>query len=96
MFENAAMHDRQPEHVERWQTVLNQHWPTSPVSIKDRDRSIPVRARIVWARDGEEYRDGVATRWDADHVYVEIVDARLRSSGCWLKPSDVYRRSPAG
>jgi hypothetical protein len=38
--------------------------------------------------------DGVATRWDADHVYVEVRDQRLQGNGVWVKPQDVYRRSP--
>ncbi len=96
MFDSVYVAERtQPEHVLRWQTVVNEHWPPAPVSIKDRDRAIPVRARIVWERDGEEYRDGLAKRWDGEHVYVEIIDVRLRSNGVWLKPGDVYRRSPA-
>lgn len=85
----------QPEHVLKWQAVVNEHWPPSPIQLKDRDRAIPVRARIVWERDGEQYLDGLAKRWDAEHVYVEIVDVRLRTNGAWLKPSDVYRRTPA-
>lgn len=85
---------KQPEHVARWQEVLNHHWPARPTEIKDRDCSIPVRARLVWEHDGEEFRDGLAKRWDEGHVYVEIVDVRLSTNGVWLKPGDVYRRAP--
>jgi hypothetical protein len=43
--------------------------------------------RIVWDRDGEEYVEGIATPVDADQVYVEVGDNRLKSipsgSGKW-------------
>lgn len=61
--------------------VLNEHWPARPASIKERARSIPVRARIVWTECGEEWLDGDAKRWDADHAYVEIVDQPLSTNG---------------
>lgn len=83
----------QPPHVQRWQSVLNEHWPTQPLQFKDRPPGIAVRARVQWERDGEEYLFGVATRWDTDHVYVQIRDTtgRLAGQGVWLKPADVYR-----
>lgn len=94
MFASGWVSDReQPEHVRRWQDVLNFHWPVEPSGYKYRDDPILVRARLVCARDGEQYCDGKATRWDTNHVYVEIPDARLRGNGVWLKPADVYRRS---
>lgn len=37
----------------------------------------------------------MARRCDADHVSVEILDEKqLHANGVWLKPHDVYRRSP--
>lgn len=69
------------------------HWPAVPGGFSERD-PIPVTVRIVWARDGEEYLQGQATRWDAEHVYVRISDDRCQSNGVWLKPIDVYRRLP--
>lgn len=88
------MEPHQPPHVLVWQDVLNAHWPAQPAEFSSSEAAIPVRVRIVWARDGEEYTEGLATRWDADHVYVEVKDKRLRGNGVWVKPSDVYRRSP--
>jgi hypothetical protein len=85
----------QPAHVQKRRKVLNEHWPASPTLLRTRDRSIPVRVRVVWEEYGEEFIDGSAMRWDADHVYVEIIDGRLATNGVWVKPSDVYRRSPA-
>jgi len=44
--------------------------------------AIPVTARVVWERDGEEWVDGLALRWDSDHVYVEIpYEVRLATNG---------------
>ena len=48
----------------------------------------------MWDCDGEEYVEGAATRWDADHVYVKVIGKRLQGNGVWVKPCDVYRRSP--
>lgn len=99
MFDNAAVErtppPTQPEHVRAWRTVLNMHWPPQPTSFTTRSPGIPVRVRIVWEHDGEQSVDGTATRWDADHVYVQLQDtARLQGNGVWVKPADVYRASP--
>jgi hypothetical protein len=84
----------QPAHVLALRAVLNMHWPPKPAEFRHRENGITVRVRIVWDRDGEEYVEGVATRWDTDHVYVEIRDKRLQGKGVWVKPCDVYRASP--
>jgi hypothetical protein len=88
------MERHQPTHVLAWREVLNMHWPPRPSEFERRRPGIAVRVRIVWDQDGEEYVDGVATRWDVDHVYVEVGDQRLQGNGVWVKPDDVYRRSP--
>ena len=48
--------------------------------------------RIVWQRDGEEWINGVARRWDSEHVWVEFGDMRNVTSGAWVRPVDVRRR----
>lgn len=73
-----------------WQTVVNRH-PYSGDFPPER-RGIPVRVRIVWERDGEEWLNGRATRWTDDSVFVEFFDVRLVALGEWLAPSDVRRR----
>lgn len=85
---------QKPPHLLREQEILNYHWPRQPRSFRNHEPGIPVRARLFWQRDGEEFVDGVARRWDAHHVYVELKDTRSRGNGVWLKPQDVYRRSP--
>jgi hypothetical protein len=84
----------QPPHVLQQQEVLNHHWPAHPRGLRTHEPGVPVRARIIWKRDGEEYIDGVARRWDDAHVYVEVKDVRSAVNGVWLKPQDVYRRQP--
>lgn len=53
---------------------------------------IPVRARLVWEGDGEEWAEGNARRLDADDpaIYVELDDRRSRTVGVWLHPDDVW------
>ena len=89
------MTQRPVKHIPEWCDVLNKHWPPRPAEFRNRDRGIEVRVRIVWDGNGEEYVEGLATRWDADHVYVEVRDTRLEGNGVWVKPCDVYRRSPS-
>lgn len=64
------------------------------MTYRRRDDPLPVRARVIWDEFGEEFVEGQAVRWDSTHVYVEIDDRRLTTNGVWLKPSDVYRRTP--
>lgn len=54
----------------------------------------PVIVRVVWEEYGEEFIEGLAKRWDAGHVYVEIKDVRNITNGVWVKPCDVYRSAP--
>lgn len=57
----------------------------------DRTR-LPVRARLVWELDGEEWVDAQALRLDpiGPAVFVEFGDARCRFTGVWLHPDDVW------
>lgn len=56
----------------------------------DRNR-VPVRARIVWERDGEQWVTGHALRLDTDGnaIFVEFLDRRKWFTGAWLAPEDV-------
>lgn len=57
---------------------------------RNRER-IPVRARLVWEHDGEEWVTGHALRLDANDgaIFVEFADPRHRFTGAWLRPDDV-------
>jgi hypothetical protein len=84
---------RNHPHVTKWQQVLNEHWPAKPRQYKTHEQGIRVSVRVVWERDGEEWLPGTATRWDAQHVYVElhVTHGRLQAQGVWVKPADVRR-----
>ena len=52
----------------------------------------PVRARLVWERDGEQWLDTVAVAWTRELVLVDVVDPRVQVHGQWLAVEDVERR----
>ncbi len=82
-----------PPNTSRWQRALNEACPANARHIGDAPGPVPVRARVVWERDGEEWVDGTAIRWDRSHVLVQINDrARCPTIGFWLRPQDVRRR----
>jgi hypothetical protein len=87
--------DDHPAAVRDWQIITNDVMPDNPRAYRTHHPGIEVTARIVWEDDGEEYMPGVATRWDAEHVYVALwrnSDKRLMTQGAWLRPADVRRR----
>ncbi|UZD63023.1 hypothetical protein [Brevibacterium sp. JSBI002] len=52
---------------------------------------VPVRARVVFERDGEVWLDGTATRLGFDGaIFVESKDRRCQAIGVWLKPDGVW------
>lgn len=63
---------------------------------RDAPVPVPVRARIVWQRDGEEQVQTVARAWTSRLVLVELSDARSTFRGVWLDPGDVERLTPSG
>jgi hypothetical protein len=76
----------------RWQRILNESFPRDARDIPAQRDPIPVRVRVVWKRDGEEWVDGEATRWTERVVFVEFRDRRLSTIGVWVRPNDVRRR----
>lgn len=83
-------HRAPPPHWPAWQRVLNDSWPSRPRDVVLRD-PIPVRVRVVWARDGETVVDGRAVGWIGRHVRVELDDPRLGPLATWVDASDVHR-----
>ncbi|MBD0293512.1 MAG: hypothetical protein ICV70_08065 [Jiangellaceae bacterium] len=53
---------------------------------------VPVVARILWDRDGEERIDTVALGWSGREVYVQMLDRRYQFTAVWLDAADVRRR----
>lgn len=71
-----------------WQKILNEE--DARPSFRDRPPA-PVRARVVWERDGEEWVDGTAERLGFDGaIYVRLHDRRCSTLGAWLRPDDVW------
>lgn len=73
----------------RWQRILNAQ--AIPPSWQQRDCWVPVLARIVWERDGDEVVETNAFAWVPRLVLVELRDARYRFCGVWLERADVRR-----
>lgn len=75
----------------RWQKVLN----SLPARARPDRKKIPVRARVVWERDGEEWLDGNALRLDPGiAIFVELSgQPRCKFTGVWLDPKDVWWES---
>ncbi len=52
---------------------------------------VPVRAHVMFERDGEVWLDGTAPRLGFDGaIFVEIKDRRVQAIGAWLPPDDVW------
>lgn len=96
------MHDRIGEpgkHSDRKSWDANrQHWQEVrnarpiPPRKSQHDCLIPVTARIVWERDGEERIETTAEAWAGRDVFVMIDDRRWRLGGVWVDAADVRRR----
>lgn len=54
---------------------------------------IPVRLRVVWEKDGQEFLDTVALGWTRRIVRVQVYDVRSRIVARWFAPEDVRRRA---
>lgn len=82
----------------QWQRILNAHEVPERLSQHDLAIAVPVRARVVWERDGEETLAGVVVatsrvRGQAPLVLVHWTGTELRSMilGAWLAEDDVER-----
>jgi hypothetical protein len=53
---------------------------------------VPIRARIPWDRDGEEWIETVALGWTGQEVYLRMSDPRYQFRAVWLDAADVRRR----
>jgi len=58
---------------------IHEHWPlrdakgnAHAVGIPDQPNPIPVRVRVVWDGDGEEWIDVVARRWTPTSVQLPL------------------------
>lgn len=82
--------------TEDWGTATWRYHQAALNAARPRDEfeAMPpfrVRARIVWAEDGADGCEGMATRRGADGaIFVEIKDRRSQAIGQWLHPDDVW------
>lgn len=76
-----------------WQGALNEQWPPNPRGFIDQPDPVYCWALVEWERDGVEWVEGRAIRWDQHHVLVSIGDHRCSTIGFWLRPGDVRRRN---
>lgn len=79
-----------------WQKVLNAHPVPERKDQRDLPVAVPVRARVVWERDGEETKQGrvVAASRVRGHVALVLVhwtgtETRSATLGAWLAENDV-------
>lgn len=73
---------------------LRNRWavPKSYTQVGYPPGPIPVRVRLHWYLDGEEWRDGHATAWTTRLVLVQVADQRLGANAIWVEAHDVKRR----
>ncbi|GAB3838190.1 hypothetical protein [Kribbella italica] len=90
---NADAFERMAPMHNKWQTALNESWPPNARDIPEQ-AGRPVRARVVWSVDGEEWIDGRATKWVPGHVFVAIGDRRCNPVGFWLPGADAHEKPP--
>lgn len=76
-----------------WQKIFN---ALPARDLPDRP-AVPVRVRVVFAEDGEQWLNGEATRLDPGAaIYVRIRDRRVMTLGVWLHPDDVWWEAKLG
>lgn len=76
-----------------WRQIHNARDVPPMSAQRDAPLPIPVRARLVWEREGEELVNTLALGWTPTLVRVEIRDDRWRIHAAWLAAQDVARRS---
>lgn len=82
-----------PEQMERHQRILNERPIPSMRLQRIPSVPIPITARVVWERDGEEQRATLARGWTRRLVLVALDrEHRWPTLAVWLTPADVRRR----
>jgi hypothetical protein len=72
------------------QVALNRFTPPTG-KLPMRPNPFPVRVRIEWSGDGEQWQNGDAIAWNASHVHVRLSDPEVYGVYVWLHPQDVQR-----
>ena len=76
------------------QRILNAHEVPPRSAQVDLHPYVPVRARIVWEKDGVEYKDTTAYAYSVRLVLVHTNDKRNHGTGVWLDVEDAPKLGP--
>lgn len=76
------------------QRILNAHEVPPRNQQVDLYPEVPVRARIVWEKDGVEHINTTACAYSGRLVLVHTYDRRSRTTGVWLDVKDAPKSSP--
>jgi hypothetical protein len=93
LFDNAWVAAFMPAQQHGWspgQVIVNDTGAKEPRHRLE--PPVPITARILWDRDGEEWIETVALGWTGREVYLRMSDPRYRLRAVWLDASDVRRR----
>ena len=75
-----------------WQAITNEREVPPRRLQRELPAPIPVRVRLVWARDGVEFVDTVALGWAGQLVRVQVHDRRSRAAAARVHFEHVQRR----
>lgn len=76
------------------QRILNAHEVPPHSAQVDLHPCVPVRARIVWEKDGVEYMETTAYAYSGRLILVHTNDRRNHGTGVWLSVEDALRLGP--
>ena len=77
---------------EHWQAITNAREVPERHLQHELAAPIPVRVRLIWAKDGVEFIDTLAVGWAGQLVHVQVRDVRLRARYVWVHVEHVQRR----
>jgi hypothetical protein len=91
LFDNRGVAAFMPAEQHGWspgQVIVNSTGAKEPRRRLE-PPPVPIRVRILWDRDGEEWIETVALGWTGREVHVRMSDPRYRLRAVWLDAADV-------
>ena len=77
---------------DRWQAITNSRAVPERRLQRELTTPVPVRVRLIWAKDGVEFIDTIALGWAGQVVRVQLHDPRSRAAFVWVHIEHVVRR----
>lgn len=77
---------------DKWQPLTNAREVPERRLQRELTTPIPVRVRLIWAKDGVEFIDTLAVGWAGQLVHVQLRDVRSRAASAWVHAEHVVRR----